>query len=51
MRKFIVVLLFIFSILAILGEPDKITLGVILMKGIAIIYFWLFCKANKLIEE
>ncbi len=50
MRKFLVVLLFILSILAILGEVETITLGVIAIKAVALIYFWLFCKANKLIE-
>lgn len=50
MRKFLVVLLFILSILAILGEVETITLGTILIKGVALTYFWLFCKANKLIE-
>ena len=47
MKKFILYLLVIISILFIISEIKTITIGIITMKSISLLYLYLFAKANN----
>lgn len=48
-RKFIVLALFILSVIVLIGESESVVY-MIITKTIALVYFYMFLKANKVLE-
>ena len=51
MKNFILFSLLLIAGIIILAEPTKISFGIIALKGISLLYSWVFFKANDYFRE